>query len=437
MTIKTIALCCLTGIASLLNPSGLMAQDEEYTPLAQPLDFIAVKDIRLMTSAVYEYGQIRDTISDDLHPGVETLSLTLYNYKEIQRDAAIPDSTSFSLTISDKAGNLVVADDMPLNNVFKKFKYSKNYSTMLGIGLTVLRGGEYTVSATISPDLFSYERDMILTDKPCMQITSPSFCNVDSIPMTELFFSSGYPYEPTEFAGEKTLHWSVASVSAPDVVISEGTESFELKSDIPTLSAIATLMFDPEVSEPGEYKITITSDFAPANHSYTLKVFDIVDPEISLDKSVYTVDESKEALLRVNFDYGYPYVGVDSEGGKPTIEVVADLLGDETTAEYTDDAWADSEVHCDAELHVPLDKITDSIVESYDGEIPLDLTIKFNGMDKFNATVHIPFHGTSGVKAIEDNRHERHKVKRYNILGVEVDENYRGIVITSDGKKKI
>lgn len=434
MSTKRIAESCLVALVALFNSQSLIAQDSEFTPLGQPLDFLAVKDEHLMTTATFSGGDIMGTDSSKLYAGIESFSINIFNYKEIDRNATIPSNLTFALEITDKAGNVVAQNDMQLESSLKKIRYVTKFSTTVILGTTIIRGGEYRLKASITPDMYVYERDIVLEDNPCMQIMSDSECTVDAIPSTQLLLSSGYPYTPSDFAGEKSLHWSVAPVGAPEKVISEGTESFELKSDTPTLAAIAELQLFPPAFEPGEYLYTFTSDFAPANTTFKLKVFDKLLPEISLDKTVYTVGE-KEAIIKVDMDYGYPYVGENTDTGKPTIEVTADLLEEQTTAEYTDAVWADSDVHCEAELHVPLDKITSEIAASYAGQVPMDLSILFNGSEKFKMTLPLPFNVGVGVQDVTVDGQEHDNVKYYNILGVEVDSTYRGLVITSDGRK--
>lgn len=83
-------------------------------------------------------------------------------------------------------------------------------------------------------------------------------------------------------------------------------------------------------------------------------MYDVLNPEISLDSDVYTVGESKEATVKLDMSYGYPYVGAWASSGEPTVTVNADLLGEQTNAEYSDAVWADSDMHCNAEVKVPL-----------------------------------------------------------------------------------
>lgn len=425
------------ALTAIISSSHIMAQDNDFTSMAQPLDFLAVKDIRFETSGVYEYGQLKHWTEDDLHAGLQSFGLTMFNYKEIQKDAPIPDNPSLIFEIFDMEGNRVARNEIGLKNTFARIRFSKKFSVTQSAGMTMLRGRQYKIKAEISPGLFDYESEVILTDEPCMHISNTEG-TIDSIPYPEFFLSSGYPYEASDFSGEKYLHWEVASVKSPATMISEGTEIFELKSDTPTLAAIAKLVLKPEILEPGEYQFTLTSDYAPANYSFITTVNDVLNPEITFDKSIYTVGDNKEATIQVDMNYGFPYIGKDSSYDKPTVEVSAGLLGDETTVAYSDDAWADSKMQCAAELKVPTDKITDEIVKKYKGKIPLSLSISFNGITKLQTTLELPFkeETDSGITNINADK-LNNKVKYYNILGIEVNETYPGLIITSDGQKII
>lgn len=430
------AVQCLTVIAASLSVPAMQAQETELIPLPAPLDFLAVKDVTLETTHVFEYEKMLSWTGEGLHAGIQAFGLTIFNSKEIQRDAPIPENIFMICEISDMEGNRVATIKKDLESVFKRIKYTKNFTSRQSVSMGVSRGGEYKLVAEITPGLFSYEREFVLAADPGMRIEFPAEATVDSIPNPKIFLSSGYPYEPSDFSGEKQLHWQVTAVKAPTIVISEGTEAFELRSGTPTLAAIDSLDISPNILEPGEYQFIFTSDFAPANYSFIAKVNDVLAPEITLDKGSYTAGESKEATINVEMSYDYPFVGNGPDGEKPTVKVCAELLGEETSVTYSDDAWADSEMQCTAELKVPLGKVTEEVVKEYKGEIPLDLSIKFNGDTRHQETLTIPFEtDTTSIPDIGTDTPNSLKVKYYNILGVEADETYHGFVISSDGCK--
>lgn len=432
------AVQCLTVIAATLSVPAMQAQETELIPLPAPLDFLAVKDVTFETTHVFEYEKMLSWTGEGLHAGIQAFGLTIFNSKEIQRDAPIPENIFMICEISDMEGNRVATVKRDLEGVFKRIKYTKNFTSRQSASMGVDRAGEYKLVAEITPGLFSYEREFVLAAEPGMRIEFPAEATVDTIPNPRIFLSSGYPYEPSDFSGEKQLHWQVTAVKTPTIVISEGTEAFELKSETPTLAAIDSLELTPDILEPGEYQFSFTSDFVPANYSFIAKVNDVLDPEISLDRSSYTVGESKEATINVEMSYDYPFVGKGPDGEKPTVRVCAELLGEETSVTYSDDAWADSGMQCTAELKVPLGKVTDDVVKEYKGEIPLNLSIEFNGDTRYQKTLALSFEAVStGIRDIRTDIPAGLKVRHYNPLGVEVDETYHGLVISSDGHKVI
>lgn len=427
------------ALGCLLISSAAFAEESDYTPLGGGYDYIAVKNIRMETLKVLEYGQIIDWQGEGMHAGLELFGLTIFNCKDIPEDIVIPENTFMVVELSDMNGNVVVREQSDLTSIFRKLEFVSSFSSSPSMGFTVLRGGEYKLKAEITPDLFSYETTLTLPDKPGMQIANNStYVNASLQP--KLTLSSGYPYEPVDFAGQKYLHWTLAPADDPDKVIVEKDETFELKSDLPTLAAQSILYLDAgDELLPGRYTCALTSDFAPANYEFTAIVNDTFMPEITLDKSIYTAGESKEAVVTADMNYRYPYVGSKEGYAEPTVTVSATLLEDVITEKYSDAAWADSDMHCTATLKIPLDNVTPDVVKEYeDGKVPLDIVILFNGAQMYTTTLEIPFvTDGAGIDDIMTDGATSRKVRYFNVFGVEVDDSYRGIVVTSDGRKII
>lgn len=332
-------------------------------------------------------------------------------------------------------GSMVKREEVDLTSFFNMLKFVKKFN--VSKGMSVIRGGEYTLTAKITPELFSYETEMILVDEPNMQV-SDNITTVDNLLGPKILLSGGYPCDPAYSTGTKHLHWQIAPYDAPDAVIEENDETFELKAEISNLAPVDSIRLDVENLRPGMYLYTLMSDFAPANYSFTFKVFDVLVPDITFDKEVYTVGESREAIVKVDMTYGYPYVGVGSSSGEPTVTVCADLLGEETSVSYSDEAWVDSDMHCMAEVKVPLEKVTVEAVTENNGDLPLQLSILFNGTTQYETVLSLHFdNDSSSIHGINADNSDKSKVRYFNILGVEVDESYRGLVINSDGKKII
>lgn len=428
---KTIG-CLLASLCIL--PSADMRAQEEYTPLAGDYDFLAVKNVKLSTQFILEYGNLKPWNGEGLHAGVQSLQLSLFNCKDIPKDVVIPDNPSFSFEITDMEGNVAGRMEMDMTQVFAKLKHATRFNEEMSMSQTVIRGGEYKLKAEISPSLFSYETEMTLPDEARIQV-SGNQATVDSQLSPKIFITSGYPYVAADFAGEKHLHWQVAPVNLPETVVAEGDEVFELKSDTPTLAAFADVWLKADILTPGEYIYTLTSDFAPANYSFKAILSDVLLPEITLNKEIYKVGENAEAVITVDMNYGYPYVGVGSSSDKPTVTVCAELLGKEISKEYSDEAWADSDMHCTAELSVPLDKVTEEVVKEYNGEVPMNLSVQFNDTIMFETVIKLPFDNGTGINGIA--AEEDSEVKYYNIFGIEVDPTYKGIIITGKGQKII
>lgn len=433
--IKT-AVKCLTVCAWMLQSSGVWAQESEYTPLSGDFDFLAVRNIKISTIEVLDHGTMVFWDGDGLHTGTEQLRINLFNCKDIPKNIALPDDPKFICKIKDMDGNLVTEKESSVESTFNRLRFVKNLNTNFDSRQLVKRGGKYVISAEITPDLFYYETEILLPDDPCIHVFDKE-STVDTLLCPQIFLSGGYPYNPSDFSGAKHLHWQIAATDAPDAVIEEKDETFE-QSESADLAPVGSVRLDVANLRPGKYIYTITSDFAPANYSFTATVEDVLDPEITLDKESYTAGESKEAIIKVDMNYGYPYVGAGSSSDKPTVTVNAVLLDEETSVSYSDEAWADSHMHCMAEVKVPLEKVTAEAVSENKGEFPLHLSILFNDTTKYETTLPLHFErGSSGIHGINADNSDKSKVRYFNILGVEVDESYRGLVIISDGKKII
>lgn len=423
------------ALTCMLQAINIQAQDADYIPLSGDFDFIAVKDISLHTTQVFEYGQMKNWEGEGLHSGVESFGLTLFKCKDTPENIELPDNPTFICEIKDMEGNIVNRQERDLTSFFNSLKFVKKYN--ISKGMSVIRGGKYTLTARITPELFSYETEMILVDEPNMQV-SDNITTVDTLLGPKILLLGGYPYNPADLTGAKHLHWQIAPNDAPDAVIEENDEIFELKSESTDLAPVDSIRLNVENLRPGIYLYSLTSDFAPANYSFTFNVYDVLAPDITFDKEVYTVGESKEAIVKLDMSYGYPYVGAGSSSCEPTVTVCADLLGEETSVSYSDEAWADSDMHCMAEIKIPLEKVTVEAVKENKGELPLSLSILFNGTTQYDTVLPLHFDsGSSGIHGINADNSDKPKVRYFNILGVEVDESYRGLVITSDGKKII
>lgn len=434
--IKT-ALKYLVVCIYMLQATNLRAQDADYTPLPGDFDFLAVRDIKFSTKEVLDYGQLIPWTGKELHAGVVEMYFHLFNCKDIPKPIDLPDNPAYIWTIKDLEGNKVLSHEVSLQSAFNSLRWTHKLVYKHANHLLVKRGGKYTISLEITPGLFSYETEITLVDEPNMLVYDRS-TTVDALLSPKLIMQSGYPCTPADISGKKHLHWTLASADAPDDIIAEKDEVFELKSETPDLAAVDSLTLSPVNLQPGEYRYTLTSDFAPANYSFAAKVFDVLNPDITLDRESYTVGESKEAIVKLDMSYGYPYIGVDSSSDKPTVTVCANLLGEETNVSYSDEVWADSDMHCLAEIKLPLEKVTAEVVKENKGELPLNLSILFNGTAKYMTALPLSFDtDSSGIHGINADNFDKSKVRYFNILGVEVDESYHGLVITSDGKKII
>ncbi len=430
--------CRLSALMVFMTLPSLFAKGEESVTLPGNLDFLAVKNITVATTTIFEDESLIPWTGEGFHAGIQSCTFTLYNIKEIPSQFEVPENPTVFCIIKDAYGNEVYSSEKNIASEFNKMKLMKNYSSTSSISVAVPRGGEYQLILDISPDLFSYEEDLLIKDEAGARVTNTKTkVNLDLCPVVTI--TSGYPYDLETVKGEKTLHWTVSPANDPTKIVADQTETFELDAEKPKLAAVVELPLAVEEElEPGEYIYTLTSDFAPACRTFKAYVYDVPDVEVSLNKTEYKAGEDTEATLKVVMKYGYPYIQVDAGTEKNSVFMTIKLLEESKTAEYSDPAWADSEVLCTAELTVSLDAITDEIVNQYKGEVPMTLLIAFNGESQYESTLIIPFASdSSGIEDISVDKSSNEKIKYFNIFGVEVDDSYRGIVISSVGHKSI
>lgn len=434
---KILRYLSLVTIPFLAAPN---AGAEERGPFIFPgeLDFLGVKDLDFSTTFLLNDGEVTEWSGEGFHTGIQQVSLSIYNCKEIPETFTVPDSPTLFFSIYDGYGEEVKTVEKDLTSVFNRIKFIHgDFLNKVSEQIAVMRGGVYTMKASITPDLFSYEVVAQIKDEAGVHVTNTKTV-VDSILAPVLTITSGFPYNPVDVAGEKTLKWTVSSVDDPTKILVEDTESFDLDASKILLAAEDVLELPVSGLQPGEYIYTLTSDYAPACMTFKAYVYDVLDTEITFDKPLYMAGEDKEAKFDIAMRYGYPYIEVNTETKKPTIEVTTKFLEEDKTEKFSETAWSDSEMNYTANLSVSLEKVTQEVVEKFKGEVPLDILIYFNGQTQYQGTVNIPFkYDISGVENVSADNNTSTNMKYYNVFGVEVDSHYKGIVITSEGNKII
>lgn len=421
----------------LLVGFSLSAQESESNPLAGGLDFLSVKDIKLQTTAVYQDDALVHWNEVGLHVGVQAMTFTLFNNRDIPRDFGMPENPTYYFNIMDLSGKLVAGQEDDMTSLFKKIKYSNKFSSLLSSSVTVKRGGEYKVQAGISPDLYTYEKSIVLPEEAGTQISNTTML-ADSLLVPKVYITSGYPYNPVEIGGEKFLRWTLIAANAPTEVIAEKEEKFELLSELPSLAATAEINLEIPELLPGEYLLTLVSDYEPANRIVKLYIKDSLYFDVTLDKEEYNPDVDKELILHFEMRYGYPYIKVNPETNKSTVSVIVDLLGEKITETYSDDAWEKSEMNYSGTIKLGLDKLNKEQIEEYKGEIPMTVSVVFNDATQYYATIDIPFvTEESGIGNLMEENNSSKVKKLYNVFGVEVGDTYKGLIITEDGKKEL
>lgn len=425
----------LLALAALVPAPAVFAQAESGTALPGSLDFLEVSDVKAYTGHILVDGTPQTWTGEGLHAGIQVFGFVLHNGKEIPRDFEVPANPAAYCTISDMNGNVVGSTESDMTNTFNRIKFTKNFRVAPAFSLGVTRGGKYKLTGGLSPDLYTYEETIVLKDEPGAQV-SGSVVKFDEGLNPIVTITSGYPYDPQAIAGEHSLRWTVASAADPSKVIADNTETFVLASETETLAAIAELILAVPDIEPGEYLFTLTSDYTPANRTFKAIVNDVLHPELSLDKPSYVFGTDREAVLSISMSYGYPYIALDAATQELTVTVNPIFLERSNPTYFSDPAWADTKMQLDKDIHIPFENVTLEALTENKGRLPLRVLISFNRETQYEDTLEVAFdYDSAGIGSVTASAPGT-CVKYYNVSGVEVDENYRGLVIASDGSRQ-
>ena len=416
----------------MASASTIAAEESSYTPLPVPWDFLAVKDLTICTNTAFIVNNMIYWDEPGFHTGIQKGSLTLFSIKEIPEKFEAPESPNTFIRFIDAYGNLTSSHEMDISDDFTTMGFVENWASSCSAGCTVNRGGQYTVEFGLAPNLFKYEQQVIIQDEACARVYDTFFKKGEQMTST-LNITGGYPFNPSSLTGEHSLVWTLASADSPEHILAKGNETFSLETEQDLMAPLATIKLEYGSLEPGKYLCSVSSDFAPASRTFDVEVYDVLQTDISMDKDLYVIGTDSEVNLQIAIKYGYPHISLNSDTGKHTIIVKAELCGEEYVFDFSDERWSNSDVDYTADITVPLNGITNDIANEYDFKLPLGIKVVFNGATQFENTVEIPIADTSGIESI--NADSGTMPEYYNVFGQKVDYSYRGIVITSDGRK--
>lgn len=423
------------SIFAFLIASAVSIDAETSTaiPLPAPLDFIGVDTPTVKTEFAYTAA---DTLAYWMEPGyhigLQSTSLTWYNLKDIPEDFEVPESPYFFVNFVDAYSNPAASSKIDLTFDFEKLLFVDSFISNPSVKCSILRGGEYTVEMGMAPNMFSHEEHITVKDEACVRVAGTRFKDNED-KTTTLFITSGYPYNPESVMGIHELSWVLTPENDPTYVIADGESPFSLENDHALMAAMDSVECDFWAVEPGKYHCIVTSDFTPANRTFDLEILDVLQAEINKDKDHYMIGSDSEANLQIAMAYGYPYISANEETGKPTINVIAQLLDEEYTFDFSNEEWGNSAMDFIAEIKVPLKGVTYDIAKENDWRVPLTIKVIFNGGIQAEIPVEIPIENTSSIESIGP---EPTVAPIYfNVLGQPVDGFCKGVVVSSDGRK--
>ena len=413
--------------------ASIDAEASAAIPLPTPLDFIAVDTPTVKTEFAYTAA---DTLAywaePGYHTGLQSTSFTWYNIKDIPEDFEVPESPYFFVNFVDAYSNPIAYSKIDLTFDFEKLLFVDSFISNPTVKCSILRGGEYTVEMGMAPNLYRHEECITIKDEACARVAGTRFKDNEE-KTTTLYITSGYPYNPESVKGIHELSWTLTPENNPAYVIAEGGSPFSLETEQTLMAAVDSVELDFWALEPGKYHCIATSDFTPANRTFDLEILDVLKAEITKDKDHYVLGTDSEVNLQIAMTYGYPYISANEDTGKPTINVIAQLLDEEYTFDFSNEEWGKSTMDYIADIKVPLKDVTYDIAKENDWRVPLTIKVKFNGAIQAEIPVEIPIANTSGIEPIGAD--PTVTPTYYNVFGQPVDGFYKGIVVTSDGRK--
>ena len=419
-------------ICLIASSVTLTAEETTYASLPAPWDFLAVKDQKIKSVTAFLGNDYVFWEGEGFHTGLQEVTLTLFSTKEIPEEFDAPISPSIYLKYTDAYGNIEASHERDISDCFMMMKVLDSWEGSIGTGCTVNRGGEYTVEFGLAPGLFKEERQMTIKDEACARVYNTLFKSGEPMSST-LIVTGGYPFDTESIKGEHSLDWTLSPAGTSSSISGEGHETFTLETDKTLIAPVVNFNLDFGSLEPGKYLGSITSDFSPANSTFNVEVRDVLQTDISIEKEHYVIGTDNEVNLKIAMKYGYPYISLNSDTGKRTIRIRTELLGEEHIFDFSEEAWGDSYVDYTADISVPLNDITHDIASQSDWKLPLEIKVIFNGTTQTEKLIEIPLANTSGIESI--NSDDKSSPKYYNVFGQRVDSSYRGIVISSDGRK--
>ena len=343
---------------------------------------------------------------------------------------------------------------------------------------TMLRGGEYEYRVRINGFGVDVRSTEIMHDVPTLRFDSPGSNVVKGKDILyDAIYNTGYPY--TEELVGKTYDSKIdvtyikpVDGHDPDTLRNFCTEQHATKFDVaicPLLAGVDTFKFKMEKPDFGEYLLDFSSAYRDGkrNHTMSYSVNDTLRSEFDFLKNTFVQDSDTLATFHYKLDKKWPYILNLMDDSIPSVHIVASCirsLNEMTGADSIrcDSLWA-LQTHADSlvaqaivdSLVRDVDVIGDSILIPIGKNMPLDIegdftfsvnrcvpddsvlvkiyiknietediTLKYN---IFVSSV------TDGISDLDDSSQpasDAMAVRKYNLQGLPVTDNYRGIVIS-------
>ncbi|MCF0192971.1 MAG: hypothetical protein HUK05_06085, partial [Prevotella sp.] len=375
-------------------------------------------------------------VKGELHAGIIVSMFTLVS----QNPPADADTTPFK---DSYYGHSLMSmyNDTVTHNIqnmedWDFFIYSNPNIDAFNHILEVDRGGKYIVCIGHFPGLYEYRDTVDILDIPSLRMDHKSVMTVGDTIKLKAKASTGYPFDMNALTGNEKLK-CVMAFSDNDITfnqIDEREKPLKLKEvDRPLIAGYDTMMIERKVVKPGVYAISMSSEFAPANRKFHITVNDTLRATISLDKESYVYGVDKQAKARLTLDYGYPYIYSNNKDSIPTVALSYALGANVDTMFVSNDTLRSRRMSMEIDLPINLELVTDSVLKVDSMKAKLNVSVDFNHKCQFKKELRIPFIDPTGVKKIEK---EAVESKRYNIMGLPVDERTKGIII-ENGKKRL
>ena len=390
-------------------------------------------------------------------------------------NSLLPQEGTAFASISDVYGISYNSFNFDLSDIFHDAEDSKSTINAKTKTFPIGRGGIYEYIQSLN--CFGiYKKDTLtIYEEPTLRFEFPADVVTGKDIYFEAQYNTGYPY--SEEVKTRT-YGSIINVTylkpvagqELDTIRDFRVENHSTNFDIehyPLLAGVDTFKLDMEKPELGEYLINFGSEYREGkrNFVFSTSVKDTLRMEMTLQNNTFTKGVDSIATIHYKLDKKWPYILNLMCDSIPSVHIVPSFIHFENNMTKSDSLMCDSLFalvnHDDSvKAQAIIDSlvgdhelINDSLIVQIGHNMPLDIEGDFSfnmgkcpvgdslqlkvyirnieSMDILNKFSFCMNETPTGIISIDPSEAEdrNRDLRKYNLQGLPVDDNYRGIVV--------